>query len=118
MIHLSLTATAFALLVGHALADYPLQGDFVARAKNPHDPSFANAPRFTWQIVLTMHALIHGGMVALVTGSLGLGLAEMAAHWAIDHMKNEGKLSFMEDQALHLVCKAWWLCCLYVASVT
>ena len=26
---------AIALVAGHALADYPLQGDFLAKAKNP-----------------------------------------------------------------------------------
>lgn len=93
----------FLMLAGHALADYPLQGDFLARGK------MGAIPGFDWWVLLSMHALIHGGVVALVTGSLPLGVAEFVMHWLIDLGKNTGAFGFKADQALHLLCKlGWW----------
>ena len=98
----------FALAVGHALADFPLQGEFLATAKNRkflvhlQDPC---RPASIWVLCLTMHCLIHAGMVWLITGSALLGLVELVLHWLIDLAKCEGKTSFNQDQALHLLCK-------------
>lgn len=94
----------FAMLIAHALADYPLQGDFLARAKNRAAP----IPGVPWYQALGAHALIHGGFVWAITGSAWLGLAEVVAHFAIDDLKCRGKLSFNQDQSLHLICKIIW----------
>ena len=95
----------FALLVaGHAAADYPLQGDFLARAKN----RFAPLPGVPFYQALGAHAVMHGGMVGLITGSLILGLAEAAVHALIDDAKCACRLSFNQDQALHIGCKVLW----------
>lgn len=102
---LTLPQIAFALLVGHALADFPLQGDFLAKAKNHRTP----LPGVPWLPCLLAHVTICGGAVALATGSVGLGIGEALAHFLIDYAKNEGHLSFIEDQLAHLVCKAAWL---------
>lgn len=96
--------TLFALLIGHALADYPLQGDFLARAKNRSMP----IPGVPWFQALGAHALIHGGMVWAITGCAWLGLAEAAAHAFIDDSKCTGKIGFNADQALHVACKVLW----------
>jgi hypothetical protein len=98
------------LLAGHALCDYPLQGDFLARGKNHRQP----LPGVPWYQCLVAHALIHGGAVALITGSVGLGIAETVAHGVIDYGKSEGGYGFNTDQCLHVLCKlAWlWLFCL------
>lgn len=96
----------FALLVAaHALCDYPLQGDFLACAK----PRAAPLPGVPWYQALGAHAAIHGGAVGLVTGSLGLGLAEAVAHAVIDDLKCRSRISYDVDQALHLACKAAWV---------
>lgn len=92
------------LLAAHWVADYPLQGDFLAKAKQ-------QGPLRVYHLVA--HAGIHGGAVALVTGSLWLGLVEWALHTAIDQAKVSGKTSFAADQALHIGCKL-----LYVAFLT
>lgn len=94
----------FALIVVHALADYPLQGDFLARAKNFTAP-ITGVP---WWQAMTAHALIHGGGVTLVTGSYVLGAAEAMAHFNIDAAKCAGKIGFNTDQALHVGCKVLW----------
>lgn len=94
----------FWLLVGHAVADYPLQGDFLAKAKNHRAP----LPGIPWQQALFWHALMHGGAVALVTRSVWLGVMETAIHMGIDYAKCEGWTNFNVDQGLHVVCKAAW----------
>jgi len=101
----SFALTAFYLLAAHWLADYPLQGDFLAKAKQAGPMQFYH---------LVAHAGIQGAAVALVTGSLWLGLAEWAAHTIIDEAKVKGKTSFVVDQALHIACKAVWLLVLIV----
>lgn len=99
---------AFWLVVAHFLADYPLQGDTTAREKSRHSatPLQAFVPWYYW---MTAHALMHGAAVAFITNSIALGLAETAAHWAIDFGKCERWFSIHVDQALHLACKALWL---------
>lgn len=91
----------FLLLVWHALADYPLQGDFLARAKNPRTP-IDGVP---WPLAMGAHCLIHAGGVYLVTGSMILALFELVAHWVIDELKCHGTLSFTQDQIAHVVFK-------------
>lgn len=95
----------FVLMVGHAVADYPLQGDFLARGKNHTLP----IPGVPWWQCLGAHALIHGGAVALATGMPALGVAEALAHAVIDHLKCAGRLSFNQDQAAHVACKVLWV---------
>lgn len=93
------------LLVGHAIADYPLQGDFLAKAKNRANP----IPGVPWYHGLLPHAAIHGGFVGIITGSLWLGLAEFAVHCFIDDAKCMGRISYDTDQVLHVACKALWV---------
>lgn len=96
----------FLLLAAHALCDYPLQGDFLAKAKNVRLP----IPGIPWYQAMAAHALIHGGAVALLTGSWRLGIAETVAHFFIDNAKCRGKLTFNQDQAIHVICKVIWWC--------
>lgn len=96
----------FALMVAaHCVADYPLQGDFLAKAKNRTAP----VPGVPWYQALGAHAAIHGGAVGLVTGSVTLGVCEAVAHALIDDAKCAGRLSYNQDQALHIACKAVWV---------
>lgn len=84
------------LWAAHWVCDYPLQGDYLAKAK-------AEGPLRIYH--LCAHAGIHGGAVALVTGSLLLGLVEWFLHSIIDQLKVSGRTSFALDQWLHLMCK-------------
>lgn len=92
------------MLAAHALADYPLQGDFLAKAKNRTAP----IPGVPWYQALGAHAAIHAGFVGVITGSLSLALAEATAHFVIDDMKCRGRVGFNADQALHIACKLVW----------
>lgn len=95
----------FWLLVGHCLADYPLQGDFLARAKNHRDP----LPGIPWQICLAAHALIHAGAVVHFVDNIWIGAAEFVAHCIIDWLKSEKITTFAVDQFLHVICKVAWV---------
>lgn len=92
------------LIAGHALADYPLQGDFLAKAKNRKAP----IPGVPWYQAMAAHSIIHGGLVGIITGSIYLGVAEIVAHWIIDDAKCLRWISFNQDQLMHLLCKVVW----------
>ncbi len=101
------------LLVGHAVADFWAQGQVMATSKNRHMPIPVppEMVRFypAWPYWMTVHALIHGGAVALVTQSVPLGVAETVAHWGIDFGKCERWYNFHVDQALHIAFKVAWV---------
>lgn len=104
----------FLMLCGHAVADFMLQHPWVAQNKNRHavstgyDPKLHGPRETIWPYVLTAHALTHGAFVCLATGSAALGLAETAAHWAIDFGKCERWYGIHVDQWLHIACKVLW----------
>lgn len=101
----------FAFLVAHALADFPLQGEYVAREK----VRCMAVSRESWVIALTAHALIHGGAAWIVSGQPGIGAFEVAAHWLIDWKKGEGKFGALVDQGLHVACKVGYVVFLVLA---
>lgn len=94
-----------ALIVGHVVCDYPLQGDFLAKAKNRAMP----IPGVPWQQALGAHSIMHGGAVWLLTGIWWLGALETLLHAVIDDRKCTGNLTFNQDQALHIACKIAWV---------
>lgn len=95
-------AVFFALAVAHALADFPLQGDYIARQKS----SKSADSRAEQVVALTAHGLIHAGGVWIVTGSMVFGAVELALHALIDLAKGNHKFGLVTDQLLHLACKA------------
>jgi hypothetical protein len=94
----------FLLVVAHCLADYPLQGDFLAQAKNRHTV----IGKVFWPHALFAHSMIHGGAVLVLTGSLWMALAEVIIHARLDWLKCEDRISLNFDQAMHLWCKVVW----------
>lgn len=104
-----------ALVFLHFLCDYPLQGDFLAKAKNVNTP----IPGVPWWQALTAHAGIHAGAVMLATGSATLAIVEWISHFAIDWLKCSGRIGFNTDQALHLALKAAYALAMFLfAGVT
>lgn len=95
---------ALYLLGWHAIADYPLQGDFLAKAKNHTAP----IPGIDWWIALLNHSAIHAVGVAFITGSVPLACAEFVLHSVTDWLKCDGRISFRVDQAVHVGCKLIW----------
>lgn len=92
------------LIFAHALADYPLQGEFLARAKNRCNP----IPGFPWWQALGAHAVIHAGFVGMLTNSVGLAIAELCVHFFTDDLKCRGRIGLNTDQAIHVGCKIVW----------
>ena len=88
-------------MVVHALADFPLQGSYLARQKSR---KLANN-RSDWIIALSAHSIIHAGGVWLVSGSLAFAAAELVLHSMIDLGKGEEKYGAAVDQIFHLTCK-------------
>lgn len=101
---MSFTQILGCLLVAHALADYPLQGDFLSKAKN----RFAPIVGVPWYQAMGAHAMIQAGFVGIITGSIGLAIAEFAAHFVTDYLKCAQRISFNTDQAIHIACKIAW----------
>lgn len=106
-------ATLWYLLVGHFVADYPLQTDFLAKGKSPE----ATPGPVPWQYIMAAHAAVHGLMVStcagLILGPLSLlavllGALELVLHFYIDVVKCKDQIDIHVDQALHVICKTAW----------
>lgn len=96
----------------HLLGDYPLQADFMAKAKNRAMP----IPEVPAALLLVSHAAIHAGLVWLFTGSVVCGLFELAAHTVTDDLKCHKKITFGADQLLHFFCKVGYVIFLGVSA--
>lgn len=92
----------FWLIAGHALCDFALQTTWMSESKNPWGGSPA------WLHAMLSHCVLHGAAVAAVTGSVSLGAAEIAAHFAADSAKCRKLWGIHVDQALHIFCKVAW----------
>jgi hypothetical protein len=91
----------FKLLVGHALCDYPLQGDFMAKFKSRMQPF----PETIWPWLLLQHAMIHAGAVYYITGSGWLAAVEFLHHTICDYTKSMAWITFWQDQLSHCCLK-------------
>lgn len=100
--------TLWLLICAHFLADYPLQGDFLAINKSRTGPNYV-----PWWHALIAHSFIHGGFVAIITGVWWIGVLEVIVHAITDHAKCEKWIGINADQLIHIVCKVVWF---YIAS--
>lgn len=111
-------ALFFAFLIGHALADYPLQGKFLAIRKNRHIKSVdysGDTPGSVWVYCLTAHSLVHAGCTWFICEHFQFpnpalfAFIECVLHWLIDFAKCERWTNFHADQSLHLLCKIGYI---------
>ena len=86
--------TFFALMCAHALCDFQLQNGAMYERKASGEGD--------WYIWMLAHALICGGGVYAVTGSLFLGITETVAHFIIDTWKANDRIGLHADQFLHI----------------
>lgn len=119
---LSAAIVFFALMIGHALADFPLQGEFLAITKDrrfqpPVGSKFPVSPRL-WIYSLSAHCLIQAGAVWIVTTSPLLAFIELVVHWLIDFVKCEGSTGFEFDQWLHIGTKAVYVVLIWQGLVS
>lgn len=96
------------LVLCHSLCDFALQNDYIAKAKNRNDSLGKNG---IWVIVLSAHAMIHtlpvfllGSYLFGIDSSLPLvlSLIMVTTHWLIDFFKCENKITYYQDQILHI----------------
>ncbi|MCF6312444.1 MAG: DUF3307 domain-containing protein [Verrucomicrobiales bacterium] len=119
---LSAAVIFFALMIGHSLADFPLQGEFLSITKNrrfqpPAGGKYPVSPRL-WIYTLTVHCLIQAGAVWAVTTSPLLAFIEFIVHWLIDFVKCEGGTGFEFDQWLHIGTKIVYVILIWQGLVT
>jgi hypothetical protein len=108
----------FAMIIMHAIADFPLQGAFLAQGKNrhlAHSEFQGEEPRALWFYCLSAHSLIQAGGVWLVTGNAMIAAVEFIVHWALDYAKCEGWTNFHVDQLAHVLCKIGYV--VYLSSL-
>lgn len=102
------------MLAAHALLDYPLQGDWLSKAKNPMLDLVPG--EHIWPLALGSHALLHAVAVQLITGSWLLFAGEFVAHFVVDWAKCSGRFGYNADQYLHIGCKVLWVSALLLAG--
>ena len=99
----------FLLLVGHALADFSLQSDVMAKLKNRRNKPdwIPEGQKYvpTWFYWLMAHSLIHGGVVYVVTYNVWFSIIETIMHGVIDFLKCENITNPHIDQFLHFIIK-------------
>ena len=105
----------FQFLVAHAFGDYVFQRDIMATSKSRHAEIYktASAGFPAWYYWMFSHALVHGGLVFLVSGSTLLGVTETVLHAIIDISKCEHWIGMNTDQFLHILCKVAYVYIIY-----
>lgn len=99
------------LIFSHYLCDFALQSSYMAKMKsklNDVKQKLANDGMYgdqvyqmTWFYVLSAHAIIHGGVVYLLTGYVEFFFITMITHGIIDKLKTSYKTNIHQDQFLH-----------------
>lgn len=97
-------------LCGHAIGDYVLQTDFIAKAKSPK--FWENKDNTSWAFVMIAHCLIWA-MCVFLPFALAKGFASLdqtfalvfsvnvVIHFFVDWLKCIGKTNLLEDQCIH-----------------
>lgn len=88
----------FILLCSHSIADFALQNDYIAQAKNRN----SELGKDVWFMVLPAHGFIHAGLVYFVTMNIYASIFQFITHVIIDFVKCENKIGYKTDQALHV----------------
>lgn len=94
------------LIVMHALTDYALQSEHMARLKSPKEERPDCWGPWWWTMLA--HSLINGLGVWMITGHIILLIAETFMHLLTDTAKCQGWIGTKSDQLLHIFHKALW----------
>ena len=96
----------FTLMVLHALGDFALQSEAMAKGKNRHiktTPPPGQKYKPCWYWWLSAHALIEGGLIYLIFGNVVIGLVEVIVHFSLDFIKCDNVTTPNQDQAFHIL---------------
>ena len=95
------------MIAGHFIAEFVLEPDAMRTGKFLENSPFKDIPWVYW---MAGHSILHGLIVAHITKTPELGILEAAAHFTIDTIKcNNKKITFWQDQLMHLWCKMIWV---------
>lgn len=101
----------FWLLCGHAVADFALQSQAMAKGKSRYykPDAILKGQKYIpcWMYWLSAHALIHGLAITLIMPcgfAWKYGLVATGLHWVIDFIKCENWTNPHIDQLLHGLC--------------
>lgn len=115
-------------IIGHFFADYALQTEYMATAKNKWKP----IDKTPWFWPMIAHCSIHGGFVFIVTSlflfvfstfpivvilniSMVFSVIEIIFHFIIDCLKCKNLINYTMDQLLHVSCKIlYYVVCLFL----
>jgi hypothetical protein len=61
-----------------------------------------------WFLCMASHCIIHAGAVFFITNSWICGIVEFVAHFCTDWLKNNGRLTYNQDQTVHIAFKFWF----------
>jgi len=79
-------------LLGHFLADFPLQGQYLAETKGKDN------------ISMFAHCMIYAGVISLLVGfQFWVFCVLFISHWLIDRYKCNGWISLLLDQCFHII---------------
>ena len=100
----------FVLLFLHALGDFALQSEAMAKGKNRHIKNPTYIPpgqkfKETWFYWLIAHALIQGGLIYLFFPVLLIALIEVISHFIVDYLKCENITNLHHDQLIHFILR-------------
>lgn len=104
--------TAISLVAAHFLFDYPLQGDWLSKIKNPNVKLVPNET--IWPLALLGHAWIHAWAVLFITNRYDFFVVEFITHAITDYAKCLGTITYNQDQAMHLMIKLMFVALLAV----
>lgn len=101
--------TLWWLVCVHALCDYVLQPEYMAKLKRPGGGTAEERQRYgPWWWWMGAHSLINGLGVTYITQEPILGMAEALVHGSLDTLKCRGMISSNQDQLGHLLSKVLW----------
>lgn len=102
----------FLLIFGHFICDFALQSQYMCKYKNPNNaPSEGYNffhPEYMWKLIMFAHCFIQGGFVYLFTNNLFFSLCEIMIHFITDYLKCNKKITVIQDQTIHILCKVIW----------
>ena len=102
----------YLLIIAHAFGDGVFQTAWIGKYKSrlvEWRDSQDTVIKYGWFYVLSLHSIVNGAMVYLVTQNMYLGIAETILHWLIDYGSSNKKYPLSVDQTLHIVCKIGYL---------
>lgn len=108
----------FMMLFLHALGDFALQSESMAKGKNKHlKPEYipeGQKYKITWFYWLSAHAFIQGGLIFIFFPVVWIAITEVIFHFVLDFLKCENITNPHIDQISHILLRIIYSVCLVI----